>query len=188
MVGESTSTQVLRDLEISLRTNHIEWVKEFLDDTNQGLDALVDYLSFRLQMMRHEQRLQGALCASEERLNITSGGDGGELVIGNSSSISPGGGVGVGLNHGGSAGHGLANGSLLLDSRQQQHSLSYGFLRPAIADALDSPSLKRRSRHIAKLNMGAATDDIHVSIMCLRAIMNNSKYAPNIRPVSISFN
>lgn len=24
MVGESTSTQVLRDLEISLRTNHIE--------------------------------------------------------------------------------------------------------------------------------------------------------------------
>ncbi|XP_041631337.1 formin-like protein isoform X5 [Drosophila kikkawai] len=178
MVGESTSTQVLRDLEISLRTNHIEWVKEFLDDTNQGLDALVDYLSFRLQMMRHEQRLQEALCASEERLNITNGGDGGELVLGNNSSLSPGGG-GMGLTHGGSAGHGLANGSLLNDSRQPQHSLSYGFLRPAIADALDSPSLKRRSRHIAKLNMGAATDDIHVSIMCLRAIMNN-KYGFNM--------
>ncbi|KAH8379735.1 hypothetical protein KR009_006871 [Drosophila setifemur] len=183
MVGESTSTQVLRDLEISLRTNHIEWVKEFLDDTNQGLDALVDYLSFRLQMMRHEQRLQGALCASEERLNLTNGGDGGEVVgLGNSSSLSPGGGGGVGgpmTHHGGSAG--LANGSLLLDSRQQQHGqhVSYGFLRPTIADALDSPSLKRRSRHIAKLNMGAATDDIHVSIMCLRAIMNN-KYGFNM--------
>ncbi|KPU77973.1 uncharacterized protein Dana_GF24593, isoform E [Drosophila ananassae] len=179
MVGESTSTQVLRDLEISLRTNHIEWVKEFLDDTNQGLDALVDYLSFRLQMMRHEQRLQGALCASEERLNLTSGGDGGEIVLGNSSSISPGGGGGGALAHGG---NGLANGSLLMDSRHQQHgqhSLSYGFLRPALPDALDSPSLKRRSRHIAKLNMGAATDDIHVSIMCLRAIMNN-KYGFNM--------
>ncbi|XP_017128396.1 formin-like protein isoform X3 [Drosophila elegans] len=180
MVGESTSTQVLRDLEISLRTNHIEWVKEFLDDTNQGLDALVDYLSFRLHMMRHEQRLQGVLCASEERLNLTSVGDGGEMVLGTSSSISPGG-PGVALSHGGSAGHGLGNGSLLLDARQQhgQHPVSYGFLRPTIADALDSPSLKRRSRHIAKLNMGAATDDIHVSIMCLRAIMNN-KYGFNM--------
>ncbi|XP_017090055.2 formin-like protein isoform X1 [Drosophila bipectinata] len=180
MVGESTSTQVLRDLEISLRTNHIEWVKEFLDDTNQGLDALVDYLSFRLQMMRHEQRLQGALCASEEIQYLTSGGDGSEIVLGgNSSSISPGGGGGGALAHGG---NGLANGSLLMDSRHQPHgqqSLSYGFLRPALPDALDSPSLKRRSRHIAKLNMGAATDDIHVSIMCLRAIMNN-KYGFNM--------
>ncbi|KAH8270599.1 hypothetical protein KR018_012146 [Drosophila ironensis] len=176
MVGESTSTQVLRDLEISLRTNHIEWVKEFLDDTNQGLDALVDYLSFRLQMMRHEQRIQGALSASsEERLNLTSASDGGELI--NSSAISPGGGGvgagGVALSHGGNP-----NGSLLLDTRHHQRE-SYGFLRPAIADALDSPSLKRRSRHIAKLNMGAATDDIHVSIMCLRAIMNN-KYGFNM--------
>merc|ERR1719414_1760208 len=26
-LGDATSTQVLRDLEISLRTNHIEWVR-----------------------------------------------------------------------------------------------------------------------------------------------------------------
>lgn len=32
MVGDSTSTQVLRDLEISLRTNHIEYV---LDSSNR---------------------------------------------------------------------------------------------------------------------------------------------------------
>ncbi|XP_017862168.1 PREDICTED: formin-like protein CG32138 isoform X3 [Drosophila arizonae] len=175
MVGESTSTQVLRDLEISLRTNHIEWVKEFLDDTNQGLDALVDYLSFRLQMMRHEQRLQGALCASEERLNLINGLDASEVVL-NNSSMSPGGG-GNNAN--------LTNGSLMLDGSRQQsgthsnHSHSYSFVRPTIAEVLDSPSLKRRSRHIAKLNMGAATDDIHVSIMCLRAIMNN-KYGFNM--------
>ncbi|KAJ8981736.1 hypothetical protein NQ317_008997 [Molorchus minor] len=57
MVVESTSTQVLRDLEISLRTNHIEWVREFLNEENLGLDVLIDYLSFRLGMMRHEQRI-----------------------------------------------------------------------------------------------------------------------------------
>jgi len=33
--------------------------------------------------------------------------------------------------------------------------------------------VRRRSRHVAKLNMGEAKDDIHVCIMCLRAIMNN---------------
>ena len=33
--------------------------------------------------------------------------------------------------------------------------------------------MRRRSRHVAKLNMGEAKDDIHVCIMCLRAIMNN---------------
>ncbi|MGH0128427.1 UNVERIFIED_CONTAM: hypothetical protein FKN15_044307 [Acipenser sinensis] len=40
------STQVLRELEISLRTNHIGWAQEFLNEENRGLDVLVDYLSF----------------------------------------------------------------------------------------------------------------------------------------------
>ncbi|XP_016380552.1 formin-like protein 1 [Sinocyclocheilus rhinocerous] len=40
------STQVLRELEISLRTNHIGWAEEFLNEENKGLDMLVDYLSF----------------------------------------------------------------------------------------------------------------------------------------------
>jgi len=47
-----------------------------------------------------------------------------------------------------------------------------GYLRPSL-DVLDSPGVRRRSRHVAKLNMGEAKDDIHVCIMCLRAIMNN---------------
>lgn len=116
-------------------------MKEFLDDTNQGLDALVDYLNFRLTMMRHEQRIQEAKIESDERLNpsttITSSGS--------------------------SSGETKSNG-----------------LRPGLGELLvDSPNLKRRSRHIAKLNMGASTDDIHVCIMCLRAIMNN-KYGFNM--------
>lgn len=169
MVGESTSTQVLRDLEISLRTNHIEWVKEFLDETNKGLDALVDYLSFRLQMMRHEQRVQEALSESDERLNINSS------VLGNMTSDGLGTSAGVSSNIGG-----LSNVSLTESSRYQNTHYSFnGFLRPALAEVLDSPNIKRRSRHMAKLNMGASTDDIHVCIMCLRAIMNN-KYGFNM--------
>ena len=39
--------QVLRDLEISLRTNHIEWVREFLSEESCGLDVLIEYLSSR---------------------------------------------------------------------------------------------------------------------------------------------
>jgi len=43
-------------------------VREFLDEENQGLDALIDYLSFRLLMMRHEQRLLESYTNSEEKL------------------------------------------------------------------------------------------------------------------------
>ncbi|CAK9805794.1 Formin-like protein [Anthophora plagiata] len=135
MVGESTSTQVLRDLEISLRTNHIEWVREFLDEENQGLDALIDYLSFRLLMMRHEQRLLESHASSEEKLQTAGSGD-----------TSP---------------------------------LNNGCLRPPLHELKDSPGVKRRSRHVARLNMGEAKDDIHVCILCMRAIMNN-KYGFNM--------
>nr|XP_050865408.1 formin-like protein isoform X4 [Vespula vulgaris] len=135
MVGESTSTQVLRDLEISLRTNHIEWVREFLDEENQGLDALIDYLSFRLLMMRHEQRLLESHASSEEKLQTIETG---------------------GSSH-----------------------LNNGCLRPSLHELKDSPSVKRRSRHVARLNMGEAKDDIHVCILCMRAIMNN-KYGFNM--------
>jgi formic-like protein len=153
-VGESTSTQVLRDLEISLRTNHIEWVKEFLDDQNQGLDALVDYLSFRLQMMRYEHSIQESLADSQERL------------ASNPISASTG-----NIN---SNSHSLSHNRLTMISTSGS-----GFSRPGLTDLLTSPGTKRRSKHIQKLNMGSTTDDIHVCIMCLRAIMNN-KYGFNM--------
>lgn len=57
LLGDSTSTQVLRELEISLRTNNIEWVKEFLSIEHNGLDVLIDYLTFRLATQQHQQRL-----------------------------------------------------------------------------------------------------------------------------------
>lgn len=145
LVGDATSTQVLRDLEISLRTNHIEWVREFLNESNLGLDSLVDYLSFRLVMMRHEQRLTESRTNSEERVGSP---------IGDKSSavISP-----------------VSN-----------HSHLNGFIHTnGVNSILTSPNLKKRSKHIQKLNMGQAEDDIHVCIMCLRALMNN-KYGFNM--------
>lgn len=146
MVGDSTSTQVLRDLEISLRTNHIEWVREFLNEENMGLDVLIDYLSFRLGMMRHEQRIAESRTASEERLNPN-----------------------VSHHH-----HLHHNNSSVLSTTEKPN----GFIRAPL-EMTDSPSIKRRTKHIAKLNMGESKDDIHVCIMCMRAIMNN-KYGFNM--------
>ncbi|KAJ8952122.1 hypothetical protein NQ318_018458 [Aromia moschata] len=140
MVVESTSTQVLRDLEISLRTNHIEWVREFLNEENLGLDVLIDYLSFRLGMMRHEQRIAESRTASEEKLG--------------------------------------PNAHSTLNTTNISLDRSNGYIRMPL-DIPDSPSLKRRSKHVAKLNMGDSKDDIHVCIMCMRAIMNN-KYGFNM--------
>ena len=53
-LDDMISTQVLRNLEISLRTNSIEWVHEFLSEECQGLNVLIEYLNSRLQLMRHD--------------------------------------------------------------------------------------------------------------------------------------
>lgn len=43
-LGETT-TDVLKHLEISLRTNSIDWVKNFLSLPNNGLTVLIEYLT-----------------------------------------------------------------------------------------------------------------------------------------------
>ncbi|XP_042901544.1 formin-like protein [Parasteatoda tepidariorum] len=128
ILGDATSTQVLRDLEISLRTNNIEWVREFLNEDNMGLDVLVDYLSFRLLIVRHERIVTEANHDDEEEI--------------------------------------IPNGNTLRPKN-----------RPLLH--VESLKVRRATKHIAKLNMGEAKDDIHVCIMCLRAIMNN-KYGFNM--------
>uniref|UniRef100_A0A1I7V8P8 CBR-FRL-1 protein n=1 Tax=Loa loa TaxID=7209 RepID=A0A1I7V8P8_LOALO len=45
LLGDETSTKILKHIEISLRTNSIDWVRMFLNDQNNGLDMLVDYLT-----------------------------------------------------------------------------------------------------------------------------------------------
>uniref|UniRef100_A0A8C9WC00 Formin like 1 n=1 Tax=Scleropages formosus TaxID=113540 RepID=A0A8C9WC00_SCLFO len=105
------STQVLRELEISLRTNHIGWAQEFLNEENKGLDVLVDYLSF-------------AQCAVTAKCPV--------LLL------SP----------------------LSISSR--------GFHTASLSTLTQLPGRKalRHSRIVSQ------KDDVHVCIMCLRAIMN----------------
>ena len=40
------------------------------------------------------------------------------------------------------------------------------------SNTIGSPG-RNHSRYVQKLNMGEARDDVHVCIMCLRAIMNH---------------
>jgi hypothetical protein len=58
MLADCNSTQLLRHLEISLRTNSIDWVRDFLSETHQGLDVLHEYLNFRLTEQRQQQQAQ----------------------------------------------------------------------------------------------------------------------------------
>ena len=57
ILGDASSTQVLRDLEVSLRTNHIEWVHQFLSQEN-GLYVLIEFLSSRLSILKQQQELE----------------------------------------------------------------------------------------------------------------------------------
>ncbi|KAM5135583.1 formin-like protein 1 [Mantella aurantiaca] len=125
------STQVLRELEISLRTNHIGWVEEFLSPEVGGLEALVEYLSFAQCSFPFDMEISDngtpekskSLQRSMEDLNKSS------------TSSSP----------------------ATMPSRARNLTTKYNFYNRATM---------RNSRHP---NM---KDDVHVCIMCLRAIMN----------------
>ncbi len=130
-LGDSTSTQVLRNLEISLRTNNIEWVREFLGEANCGLDVLVNYLSGRLLVMRHTMSVEGSLDDTGDKKSIVGS------IRSNASSLKKGANV-------------------------SSSSLEF-----------EGPRISKLMRHSTKLKLGDTTDDIHVCIMCLRAIMNN---------------
>ncbi|CAB1328421.1 unnamed protein product [Coregonus sp. 'balchen'] len=138
------STQVLRELEISLRTNHIGWVREFLNEENKGLDVLVEYLSFA-------------------QYAVTFDGDSVENNPENSvdkpwsRSIED-------LHRGSNLPSPVSGNSI---SRAGRHST----LR---CNALPSRRTLKNSRLVCK------KDDVHVCIMCLRAIMN---YQVRVSPV-----
>uniref|UniRef100_A0A674BPI2 Formin like 1 n=1 Tax=Salmo trutta TaxID=8032 RepID=A0A674BPI2_SALTR len=117
------STQVLRELEISLRTNHIGWAQEFLSEENRGLDFLVDYMSF-------------AQCAVTLD-NGTATPDKSVEDLTRSAGNSP------------------------------IHSASRALrFSPGRFNALHSRKAMRNSRLVSQ------KDDVHLCIMCLRAIMN----------------
>ncbi|NWX90861.1 FMNL2 protein, partial [Nothoprocta pentlandii] len=131
------STQVLRELEISLRTNHIGWVREFLNEENKGLDVLVEYLSFAQYAVTFDfESLENNVENSVDKSKPWSRSI--EDLHRGSNLPSP-----VGNNI----------------SRSGRHStLRY--------NTLPSRRTLKNSRLVSK------KDDVHVCIMCLRAIMN----------------
>ncbi|CAB1425949.1 unnamed protein product [Pleuronectes platessa] len=134
------STQTLRELEISLRTNHIGWVREFLNEENRGLDVLVEYLSFA----------QYAVTFDGEQSEV--GGDISSIDSPWSRSIED------------------LHGDCSLPSpsssvpRAARHSISSALVTRS--NTLPSRRTLKNSRLVCK------KDDVHVCVMCLRAIMN----------------
>uniref|UniRef100_A0A8C9YUD8 Formin like 1 n=1 Tax=Sander lucioperca TaxID=283035 RepID=A0A8C9YUD8_SANLU len=118
------ATKVLKDLEISLRTNHIGWAQDFLNDQNKGLDVLVEYLSHAQSDASLSERGKPADRAMED-LTKSSGG-----------------------SH--------SHGSMTRAARA---------LTVRISSTLGNKMHK-------KSHSSSQRDDVHVCIMCLRAIMN----------------
>ncbi|XP_055360380.1 formin-like protein 1 isoform X1 [Betta splendens] len=114
-------TQVLRELEISLRTNHIGWAEEFLNEDNQGLNVLVDYLSF------------ANVAVASDVDNVDNG-----LVHTNKGK----------------------------NTEKSVEDLSRSASNSPSHKALTVRKAQRNSRVVSQ------KDDVHLCIMCLRAIMN----------------
>ncbi|KAM6308076.1 formin-like protein 3 [Podargus strigoides] len=131
------STKVLRELEISLRTNHIGWVREFLNDENKGLDVLVNYLSFaQCAVMLDAEGLEGGEDGALEKLRAW---------------------------------------SRSIEDLQPPSALPAPFAtslaRSARQTALRYGTLPSR-RALKNSRLVSQKDDVHLCIMCLRAIMN----------------
>ncbi|XP_069560575.1 formin-like protein 1 isoform X2 [Brachyistius frenatus] len=121
------STQILRELEISLRTNHIGWAEEFLNEENQGLDVLVDYLSVAHNAATYDvDALDNGTLPTDKSKNVEKSVE----DVSRSASNSP------------------------------THSGSRAGKTFTVRKAL------RNSRAVNQ------KDDVHLCIMCLRAIMN----------------
>uniref|UniRef100_A0A665VIH7 Formin-like protein 1 n=1 Tax=Echeneis naucrates TaxID=173247 RepID=A0A665VIH7_ECHNA len=116
------STQVLRELEISLRTNHIGWAQEFLSEENQGLDVLVDYLSVAHSAVSYVSAYT------------------------------------------------LDNGSVTTD-RAKNIDKSVEDLSRSTSNS-PSHSTSKTSKAVRSSRVVSQKDDVHLCIMCLRAIMN----------------
>ncbi|XP_054032906.1 formin-like protein 1 [Dryobates pubescens] len=127
------STQVLRELEISLRTNYIGWVQEFLNEENKGLDVLLEYLAF-------------AQCSVAYDMESSENG-------------SPGSDKGKGLER-----------SLEDLNKSSSSSPTQGSSKVRHLTVRLNPSHSKKALRSSRLV--SQKDDVHLCIMCLRAIMN----------------
>nr|XP_044601898.1 formin-like protein 1 [Equus asinus] len=132
------STQVLRELEISLRTNHIGWVQEFLNEENRGLDVLLEYLAFAQCSVTYDiESTDNGAPGSEKSKPLEQSVE--DLSKGPPSALPP--------------------------QPKSRHLTIKCPPSPRLTPAHSRKAL-RNSRIVSQ------KDDVHVCIMCLRAIMN----------------
>uniref|UniRef100_A0A0N4Z263 GBD/FH3 domain-containing protein n=1 Tax=Parastrongyloides trichosuri TaxID=131310 RepID=A0A0N4Z263_PARTI len=162
-LGNDTSTSILKHIEISLRTNSIDWVKSFLDpSTNNGLKILIEYLTqlqdsvaqnqiLHFDSLSHHSSTSYTLPNTSGAFSYISGEYSANTLASNSSS-----------------GHDDGN----LGDRQtsftgNQQSTS-STKQNVFQRALDGKSKGKLNKYL-----GDPESDIHVCVSCLRAIMNN---------------
>ncbi|XP_015506549.1 formin-like protein 1 [Parus major] len=166
------STQVLRELEISLRTNYIGWVQEFLNEENKGLDVLLEYLAFAQCSVAYDME------STENSPGSDKGKERSLEDLNKSTSSSP--------TQGSSKPRPLTVSCCL--SNQHIHTL-LRHVHPSVpcgAPGSDGDSAPRSPgsscpprlnpshsrKTLRNSRLVSQKDDVHVCIMCLRAIMN----------------
>ncbi|KAI1729038.1 diaphanous GTPase-binding domain-containing protein [Ditylenchus destructor] len=156
--GES---EVLSHLEISLRTNSIDWVHSFLSPEHDGFRILVDYLSLlqgsysEFYMPDNSNNSYGnatasPLHASQPTFLYTNSFDG-QHYSSATSTISSSNGGGISFDDG-------------YSSMKTPMNTSIFRTKPASSAAKASKQLKQ---------INELEDDVHLCISCLRALMNN---------------
>lgn len=150
IIGDETSTAVLKHLETSLRTNSIDWVRDFLSDENNGLKVLVQYIKHAqdaggLRLPTHcGLNGYGSFDQTDQKSNFS------PTTLYNTSSSSMTGHFGTLQSDYNSSGN---NGTLNLGKKSSKFHATL--------------------KHVGN-GTHTAEDDIHVGIQCLRAIMNNT--------------
>ncbi|CEF67165.1 Formin, FH3 domain and Formin, GTPase-binding domain and Formin, GTPase-binding and FH3 domain and Formin, FH2 domain and Armadillo-type fold domain-containing protein [Strongyloides ratti] len=163
-LGNDTSTSILKHIEISLRTNSIDWVKSFLDpSTNNGLKVLIEYLT-QLQSSVVQNQLLNADNIPQQTTTAsilsTSGGfsyTSGEYYGGNT------------LTSNSSSGHDEGN----IGDRQTSLTNMPSILPVPTKQNLFQKAIEGKSKGKLNKYLGNPENDIHVCVSCLRAIMNN---------------
>jgi formic-like protein len=156
LTPSETSTALIKNLEVSLRTNRIDWVHKFLDSPLNGLDVLIGYLENSLNLMREYEQFNLDFIDSTTTTTSSVVPNYSNYQSQNNSPLSTYG--------------GLVNGSvstLLLNNKNQSLSAAASLERRA------SRAHKDTRKRMLKLNMGEAIDDVHECVRCLRAIMNH---------------
>ncbi len=170
-INES-STQLIKNLEVSLRTNRIEWVHKFLDPPFNGLDVLIEYLKTTINFIKETDRFNSDLETSLSGVGAFNGYNTATLGSNGSKdnmSISSGMTTASHLNHHVPNIMSSMSSSLIGGSSRKENSLSALASLERRHSRVQKDTRKRMSKH----KMGEPADDVHECVRCLRAIMNH---------------